>query len=359
MADRVYEEGNVFLYTDLHQRYKDFSKIKGYCKALSAVNKDLCNIIDKHNIDIAASAGDLYDGGYAKISSTIRDTFSTNRITEKVNGNHFICLGNHFFLERDSNPEMYLIQPNKKYKPREDYYAEEPVIHAVDSILVGCVQFSFFHYSKINKEYITERDPRALYHIGIYHDTCVVPGAAREKCNIFTDVSSEYLNRIYANVDMAFIGHVHIPVGIINMNINGRTVPAMIPGSLSICKRNEVHPNIKLPIFNCTKESMTISFETVSTHSELLTIVDDKEKPVEDEESLSTSIKDAITIRDDDGLIFRASSVDDFIREDKTVDERAVTIFRKAAYGELTVADAIRAVYSVNEGKGLTSRITE
>lgn len=359
MIDRVYDEGTVLIYTDFHKRYKDFTSIKGYCKALRQVDKDLINLVDKHDINIAISAGDLYDGGYAKISSTIRDTFSTNRLTEKVNGNHFITLGNHFFLERDSNPEMYLIQPNSKYTPREDYYAEEPVIYAVDSILVGCVQFSFFHYSKTNKDYVAERDPRALYHVGIYHDTKVVPSAAREKCGIYSEVSSEYLNKIFANVDLAVIGHIHEPIGVVNMLIKGRTVPAIIPGSLCICKSNEVHSSIKLPIFKCEKDVMSLLFESVSTHSEMLTIVDSKDNKKEDIKKLSSNITNSLDITEDEGLIFRASSVDDFIREDRTVDERAVTIFRKASYGELTIADAIKAVYETNESKGLANRVTE
>lgn len=101
----------ILFVSDLHKRDCDFSTIAGYTKAVDAVQRDILSFIKQKGITHLVSLGDWYDKGYRSINRSNNDRNLDEDLSKAVNGNFYICLGNHFFLERDNNPEMYLIQP--------------------------------------------------------------------------------------------------------------------------------------------------------------------------------------------------------------------------------------------------------
>ena len=218
-------KARILFLSDLHKRDCDFSTIAGYTKAVDAVQQDILDFIDKYKVTHVISLGDWYDKGYRSINRSNHDRNWDEAISRAVQGNFYICLGNHFFLERDNNPEMYLIQPNQEYIPSQPIYATSPVIQVVNSLRIGGVQISFFHFSKNKKMYMASRDPDTIFHLGIYHDETVVPTAYRNKAGFPGVTSTAHLDTIFSNIDMAIVGHVHTPLGVFKVQTMGREVP--------------------------------------------------------------------------------------------------------------------------------------
>ena len=158
------------------------------------------------------------------------------RVSASVNGNVYLCVGNHFYLERDENPEMYIIQPNSLLRPQYDIpLPEEPIFRVVPQLRIGDVQIDFFHFSKTNKQYVAYREPSTKFHIGIYHDDKCLPGWVREQEGYTGVANQSYFNEIYDNIDLAIHGHIHTRIGMTSIQIaNERKVPLCIPGSLGI-----------------------------------------------------------------------------------------------------------------------------
>ena len=260
--------------SDLHKRDIDFSTIKGYTCAVDNVQTDLINFIYQHNVTHFLQFGDWYDKGYRSIGRSKNDDNLDRKISEAVNGNSYITLGNHFLIERDQNPEMYMIQPNEKFRPLQPIYSEAPIFKAVDDLVIGTVQISFFHFNKENKLYINERKPGITYHIGIYHDDCVVPSNVRKRAGYEGSTSTEYLNTIFDNVDLALVGHIHVKIGVETITLNnGKKVPMIIPGALAITQNKDIlkHKDVQLPVITIEDDS-TVSCKlfTFSTHLDKL-----------------------------------------------------------------------------------------
>ena len=268
----------ILFVSDLHKRDCDFSTIAGYTKAVDAVQQDILSFIKQRGITHLVSLGDWYDKGYRSINRSNNDRNLDEDLSKAVNGNFYICLGNHFFLERDNNPEMYLIQPSEYYKPSQPIYATSSVIRAVPSLRIGPVQISFFHYSKENKNYITERDPEVKYHIGVYHDDTVVPTQQRNDAGFRGTTMTSYMDNIFANINLAIVGHIHTPIGVFNIQSRGRELPMIVPGSLAITTSgsSDLHTDVNLPVVEITDDGKVscslYTFDPVSyTHLTLPT----------------------------------------------------------------------------------------
>lgn len=278
----------ILVATDLHKHYKDFTSIKGSVKAVTLVQADLINYIRNNGITHFISTGDWYDRGYRSIGRCKSDDNIDRAISDSVKGNAYITLGNHLLIEKEDNPELYMIQPNSRYKPFEEVIAFQPIFQAVDSIMIGKVQISFFHFNKENKEYIYPRNPEAQYHLAVYHDDCVVPTNIRDRAGYFGHTSISYLDRIYSNVDLAIIGHIHTKIGMETLTLNsGKVVPLIIPGSLCVTQNKEVlkHKSVQLPIIVIDDNSVVrIDFAEFSTHMECMQFYgkSDTSKIVED-----------------------------------------------------------------------------
>lgn len=273
----------ILFVSDLHKRDCDFSTIAGYTKAIDAVQRDILSFIKQRGITHLVSLGDWYDKGYRSINRSNNDRNFDEDLSRAVNGNFYICLGNHFFLERDNNPEMYLIQPSENYRPSQPIYATSPVIRAVPNLRIGPVQISFFHYSKSNKDYIAERDPEVKYHIGVYHDDTVVPTKQRNDAGFRGTTVTSYMDNVFANINLAIVGHIHTPLGVFNIQSRGRELPMIVPGSLAITASgsNNLHTDVNLPVVEISDEGkVSCSLYTFDLHANLLRFYKKKDKPL-------------------------------------------------------------------------------
>lgn len=265
----------IFFAPDLHKRDLDFSSIRGFIDATEKVQQDLIHILESYENPIFVQMGDWYDKGYRSTGRTFVDSYYDSKIAEAATGGAYICLGNHFFIERDANPEMYIIQPSYLYKPRMAVPMDKPIFKTEMYITVGNVQISFFHYHKTDKNYVMPLQPGMKFHIGVYHDDCVLPSDIRSKAGYFGSTSNDYLNNIYSNVDIAICGHIHTKIGttIYTLN-NGKTVPIIVPGALAITENKEIvkHTSVDCPVIWVDDETGTfeLKYETVSTHMDLL-----------------------------------------------------------------------------------------
>ena len=88
----------ILFVSDLHKRDCDFSTIAGYTKAIDAVQRDILSFIKQRGITHLVSLGDWYDKGYRSINRSNNDRNFDEDLSRAVNGNFYICLGNHFFL---------------------------------------------------------------------------------------------------------------------------------------------------------------------------------------------------------------------------------------------------------------------
>lgn len=269
----------VLLVSDLHKRQTDFTSIGNYTKAVDKVQLDILKFIRENNITHFVSLGDWYDKGYSNTARTLSDRNFDEEIARAVNGNAYICIGNHLFLERDNNPEFYLIQPHEQYKPRDNFVAFTPTFKAVRDIQIGGLQISLFHYSKENKNYHNTRRPETKFHVGIYHDDCVVPSSVRQKAGFLAATSSN-LNHMYDNIDLAVVGHIHTPIGLCQLNLGDRILPLVVPGSLSITKNSqyEKHASVNLPVIEVNDAGeINTRFVSFSTHMDELVFYEKKE----------------------------------------------------------------------------------
>jgi Icc-related predicted phosphoesterase len=334
----------VLFVTDLHKRDTDLSSIVGYTNATDAVQRDILAFIKQHEITHLVSTGDWYDKGYRNVNRLFNDINFDARLAEAVNGNFYMCLGNHFFLERDSNPEMYLVQPNDKHKPVREVMAIEPVIKVPNNLRIGEVQISLFHFSKDNKMYTAEREPGVVYHVGVYHDVDTLPSGIREKAYAGGSQSNTKINAIYDNIDLAIHGHIHTPIGIERVAVGAKQVPLIIPGSLAITmnKASEIHPEVSLPVLYIenTGKPMCKMF-TFSLHMELMKRYDRKrEAHVADltdvGEVLFTEPRNAVTL-------------EDYLTE-KGYKEKYIKLMRTIREQEMSPFDVIKALGEENVG---------
>lgn len=271
---------------DLHKRDVDFSSIKGYMRAVELVQQDILRYLQSLDTDenYFISLGDWYDKGYRSTGRVYIDAFYDKAIADAVDGNAYICIGNHFFLERDANPEMYLIQPSYLYQPKDSVPMSEPVFKTVPYLKIGPVQISFFHFNKQDKYYVRPVEEGATFHIGVYHDDCVLPSDIRNLAGYHGSTSNDYLNSVYSNVDMAICGHIHTALGVKNYTLNsGRTVPIVVPGALAITENKEIvkHKSVECPVLTIHDDgSFDMNYVEFSTHMDLLKFYKIKEKTI-------------------------------------------------------------------------------
>ena len=292
----------ILFLSDLHKRDCDFSTIAGYTRAVDAVQQDILKFVKEYNVTHLISLGDWYDKGYRSINRANNDRNLDEELAESVNGNFYICLGNHFFLERDNNPEMYLIQPNSFWRPAQPIHAVNPIIKAVPHLQIGTVQISFFHYSKTDKQYVKERQPGVTYHIGLYHDEIVLPSNIRREANIFTHASTANLDYVLQNVDLALVGHIHKPCPLFYITANGRRVPVVVPGSLANTQTGEVfHTQVNLPLIDIADDSaVSMKLIPFDLHCNILKLYARKKSAIKAEmmEQVVPEIPQVVSLKD-------------------------------------------------------------
>lgn len=257
--------------TDLHKRWKDMDSIHGIVSVQHKIQHEIIDFCKNNGVTHVFIAGDWYDRGFHGIGQAYSAMEEDRLLSNCVNGNVYLCIGNHFYLERDENPEMYIIQPCPYMKPKDILQtAERPLFNVVPKVIIGTVQISLFHYDKLNKAYKTQREDGITYHIGVYHDEVCVPAWVREREG-FGGVTSVYeMDQLYANVDMAVHGHIHSDIGLTQLELtNGRTIPLYIPGSLGISQNKEAikHKLVNLPMVDVNDDgTVTTRLVPFSTH---------------------------------------------------------------------------------------------
>lgn len=276
----VPKKARVLTVPDLHLRDVDFKTIGNYCKTVNRVFLDVIEFCIENNVTHVIQEGDLYDKGYRHIDRSQNDSNLCRKLADALGGNFFKMIGNHFFIERDNNPAMYLIQPHSVYKPTNPIFQEKPVIQVPDVIMIEGVQFSLNHYSKDSKVYVTPRQPGVAYHIGLFHDDTVVPNSVRQKLGMPVTVSSEYLKMVYEGVDEAIVGHIHLPIGNSTLQIGGRDMSLDISGSLCITKSNELHTSISTPMYDVEDGKVTKYYIDFSLHADKLKFYEKKASPI-------------------------------------------------------------------------------
>lgn len=295
----------ILFVSDLHKACKEMSTIRGRLAAATQIQQDIIDFNQANNVTHMVILGDWYHRGYQSTMRTFNDYNEDRHVSESVNGNVYLCIGNHFFLERDDNPEMYIIQPCEHVKPAHSFtMPEHPIFQVVKELVINNVKISFFHYNKVDKTYVNEREDSIKYHIGIYHDDAALPSWVREKEGYSSQSSNDDLNRIYANVDLAIHGHVHTKIDPFKLQLNNGTSTAfLVPGSLGVTQNKESmkHPFVNLPLIDINDDgSVALGQVQFSTHLEMLKFYkverknegfDVKRKSAEDIQQMSIRMK--------------------------------------------------------------------
>lgn len=273
----------ILCLTDLHKRYNESVTIKGLLEVQQLIQEEIIEYVKTNEVTHVIILGDWYHRGFHGLGRAYGAIEMDRRLSEAVGGNVFLCVGNHFYLERDENPEMYIIQPNDYIRPSiEIPMPEKPIFKVVPNLKIGTVQIDFFHYNKLNKEYVAYRDEDTTMHIGIYHDDHVLPSWVREAEGFTGETSQTYLNRIYSNIDLAIHGHIHTKLGTVALSLlNGNTIPLIIPGALTPTanKENQKHTTVDLPVLNIKDDStVSIEYAEFATHVDKLRFADKKTK---------------------------------------------------------------------------------
>lgn len=336
--------GRVLFVSDLHKSDSDMSSIKGRMEVQQLIQQDIIDAVKKFGVTHIVIMGDWYHRGFHSTGATISAHQEDINLSESVNGNVYICLGNHFFLERDDNPEMYVIQPNSKYIPkRTGCFPEKPIFQAVDDLVIGQVQISLFHFNKLNKDYCRETFPGILHHIGVYHDDTVVPTWVREQEGYAARASSSsYMSRIFENIEIAMLGHIHTKIGAIKYLLeNGREVPMFIPGSLGITANSDrfKHTSVQLPILDIYEDGhYEIKLANFSTHL-------DKLKFYESKTGKKDLTQDQVMLNNDGALRHNASNLTlSAYMQQRGYPNLTLSFVDAAAKGTLGLMEAFRLV---------------
>ena len=303
-------QARVLFLTDLHKRDCDFTTITGYTKAIDLVQSDILAFIAKNNITHVIIGGDWYDKGYRSINRTFNDAYYDMELSRAVNGNVYLCRGNHLYIERDSNPEMYIIQPCPDMLPVHPVHSlAEPIFKSTDVLQIGPLQINLFHFSKESKDYIRKRNPETTFNIGVYHDDNIVPSSVRQASGDHGVTSTAVLADTYRNIDLAICNHIHMSVGLIKVQLPDRSLNMFVPGALCITKNkaSDIHGSVQLPVVTLEDDdSVKVQLATFSLHTDLLKFYNKKETTRTPKADVSSMELDESSI----GEILKGGSVD-------------------------------------------------
>lgn len=248
----------VLIITDSHLRDVDFSTMQGSKSAVETLFMEtLLNLIKDKNITHIIHTGDLVDKGYRNIGAALAHQSLIEEFAKAINYNFYMVLGNHFFREMLSNPELYWIQPHPVYKPNETVYRKTQLIKTPKELILNKTQISLFHFNPRDKNYYNTKKAGINFHIGIYHDDVCIPISVCKELNIPITTSLSYFD----NINLAIHGHIHVPHKPILVN----KIPHIIPGSTALTSTSEVeyHDKVDLPLLTIEENNCHISFVTV------------------------------------------------------------------------------------------------
>jgi len=281
---------------DFHKRMQDISTIRGYVNAYIAVQMDIMNELRDGGYYGFLGLGDWFDKGYGSdVAAALAHTDIDRQMADIVNGNFYGLIGNHIKIRLDSNPELFLIQPHPKYVSRHESLRKEQIIKTPNSLIFNGVQIHFMHWNPMAAnamDYKAMIDKNCHYHIGLYHDECVIPSQYLSGLNMYEHVSdNSMISKCLESINLAIVGHIHKPLGsfVINKN-DGTTTTMIVPGSLTNTDAGETsrHEYIDMPVIEIDDDgSVTLSYHRQSLHTELITFVR-KEIPNDTREKLKS-----------------------------------------------------------------------
>lgn len=333
-------KARILFVTDMHKKYTDMKSIRGSIPVQHEIQMDIIEYVKKAHVTHIVITGDWYDKGFHGLGPAYSAMEEDRLLSESVNGNVYICLGNHFYLERDENPEMYVIQPCEFMKPRNLLQlADKPIFNCVPQLRIGSVLISFFHYSKTNKNYIQLRPDDVTFHIGVYHDDRCVPGWVREREGFGGTSTNMELSAMYNNVDLAIHGHIHSKIGLTAVQLpDGRKVPLWIPGALGMTQNKESikHTSVELPIVDIEDDnSVSIAKAEFSTHIDKLQfykVSTKATKPTDITEVQKTSLP-----------VFAAPSLPQYLNQ-FGFDDKQLALIEEASHSSLDFLSALRVL---------------
>ena len=345
----------ILFCSDLHKRDVDPSTIKGYCDATERIQWDIINYIKANGVTHFVSLGDWYDKGYRSTAKSISDVNMDRKIAEAVNGNAYICLGNHRYIELGENPENFICQPSDCVTSPVKVFSEEPVFKAVRSLRIGDVQLSFFHFDRDSKDYVNSVEPGVSTHIGIYHDDVCVPANIKAKSGFIGETSSTYLNRIYSNVDVAIHGHLHVGIAPKRERLmSGKDIMMFVPGAM-ICTMNKDSykmPCVKLPILIINDDSSVtykvVEFNTYVSELQFSSARERLQEKAETKAKLFDQGAPSVIAQRSAGELL-STSVVEYLRQ-RGYTEGVIDVYRNATPGNLSM-NKVCALLLKGEGK--------
>lgn len=247
---------------DLHKRSKDITTIEGYVECTLAVQKTLMNDINVLGVDYFVSLGDWYDKGYAvDISASLADYDLDIEMANQLNGKFYGLIGNHIRLGMDSNPELHIIQPHPKYKPRRKTPRTEQIMKTPEVLRIRDVQISFMHHQQGIAD-VTEYKPTrcewAKYHIALFHTPAIIPTQKLQGTMYSYNASStSKIAETLRDVDLAIVGDIHTPLSTFTVSSESGSTTVIVPGSLTNTDASDQnrHTTISIPIVDIDEES--------------------------------------------------------------------------------------------------------
>jgi len=270
----------VLYLSDLHWMYRDPTTVRHYMYTNELVYNDIIRCIKDQKITHIIQGGDWCDTGYKSIGYNNRHSSMVEELRDLVNGNLFMVIGNHINLKKDDNPEVYWIQPTDRIQCSITTVRKQPLIKTPDYILLNTTQISLFHFNKDNKEYHRNLEPYMKHHIGCFHDDYAIPNSITS--NMYMNATQ--IERIYANIDVAIHGHIHIPQDPMTIRVGNREVAVFIPGShhIQTVDSRDLHMSIKAPIIEVSDKGYKMHLYEFKTYAEELNFRrDNKESHIE------------------------------------------------------------------------------
>jgi len=286
------EEFKILLYGDTHMRFSDYSTVRNYVTVSELNLSTIVELNRQHKIDCNIHLGDAYDGGYDGIGRDRRHQSLWKAVQDSVRY-FYLNIGNHILIDRDSNPEMYLIQPSAKYKSSEATFEEQQFFKTPDEVVIGGkIQISLFHYDPKNKEYVSPRLDGVEHRIAVYHDECMIPPNVKKRLGMEASLGTTYFERMFDDIDYAVFGDLHIPQPSTTFTkANGSKVVFDIPGSPNITTSDirYRHPSINMPLLTLKDGTVSISYIKFDTNISKYTFVT---KAVEPGAEVRKSLRD-------------------------------------------------------------------
>ena len=247
----------ILIVPDIHLKARDVSTIRGYVANATENVRRLTKYVSSNGFTHVFLLGDVFDRGYdADLSKTFSHISLMESLAEAVNGNLYGVIGNHIRLKLDTNPELYLIQPHKELVTREVVERKEQIIKTPDRLVLNGCEFLFMHHKKYAKTAMDYRpiiDQGCRYHIGLYHTDLVIPNdKLSDNPALLSTSTSSTIMQALDQIDYAFVGHIHTPLGAFKV---GRTT-MYVPGSLNNTTASERtrHDICKLPIVSISDD---------------------------------------------------------------------------------------------------------